>query len=296
MKTCSRCNTPVSDEYKYCLNCGNVLERSSDQEPLPTLVYHAPVATPPTVAPTIANTPQAGSAGASSSLSNNSSRRSSRLPWLIVGGCLVTIIVLAAIIAIQRRAAVSETVATAPTNEVTSTPTPAASAEVLVPNTNQPTPVGSVSPLEKKEPTPTPTPVASANVRNPQSQPSPTARRTEDSSLTPPAPRDEPPLSPLNGDRVYSIRDVTEKARILYKPQPSYSEEARQNNVEGVVVLRVILSAQGTIVGVSVISGLPYGLTERAIAAARQIKFTPAQKDGVPVTVAMQLEYKFNIY
>ena len=240
----------------------DVLERSSDEEPLPTLVYHAPIATPPTVPPTIASAPQA------------------------------------AIIAIQRRAAVSETVTTAPTNEVTSTPTPSSSAEVLVPNTNQPTPVGSVSPLEKKESTPTPTatPVASANVGNPQSRPSPTPRRTDDSSLTPPAPRDEPPVTLIGPDRVYSNREVSERARILSKPQPSYTEEARQNQVEGVVVLRVILSSNGTIVGISVISGLPYGLTERAIAAARQIKFTPAQKDGVPVTVAMQVEYKFNIY
>ena len=292
MKLCSRCNTPVSDEYKYCLNCGNVLDDSSAvvEEPLPTLVYHTPIATPPTVPPTIGP-------DAPSSLSNNSSGRSSHLPWLIVGACIVTIVALVAIIAIQRRAAVTETLTTAPTNEVisTPTPTPASSEAVLVPNTNQPTPVSSVSPQAGKEPTPTrtATPVASANVDNPQSQRSPSPRPINDSSLTPPAPRDEPPGNP---NRVYSNREVSEPARIVSKPQPSYSEEARQNQVQGVVVLRVILSSDGTIVGISVLSGLPHGLTERAIAAARQIKFTPAQKDGVPVTVAMHVEYKFNLY
>jgi hypothetical protein len=37
-------------------------------------------------------------------------------------------------------------------------------------------------------------------------------------------------------------------------------------------------------------------LTERAIAAARQIQFLPAVKDGQLVSVAMQLEYNFNLY
>jgi hypothetical protein len=41
---------------------------------------------------------------------------------------------------------------------------------------------------------------------------------------------------------------------------------------------------------------LPYGLTEAAIAAARQIKFEPATLDGKPVSMFMQLEYNFNLY
>ena len=36
------------------------------------------------------------------------------------------------------------------------------------------------------------------------------------------------------------------------------------------------------------------GLTERAIEAAKRIKFTPAMKDGKPVSVWMQLEYNFS--
>jgi len=47
---------------------------------------------------------------------------------------------------------------------------------------------------------------------------------------------------------------------------------------------------------ISARAGLPYGLTERAIAAARQIKFTPATKDGRPVSMYIQLEYNFNLY
>jgi hypothetical protein len=60
--------------------------------------------------------------------------------------------------------------------------------------------------------------------------------------------------------------------------------------------LRVILKFDGTIGSVTVVSGLPYGLTEKAIAAAKNIRFTPAQKDGVPVSVALQVEYNFSLY
>jgi len=38
------------------------------------------------------------------------------------------------------------------------------------------------------------------------------------------------------------------------------------------------------------------GLTEKAIAAARQIRFVPATRNGQPVSMYMQLEYNFNLY
>jgi hypothetical protein len=46
----------------------------------------------------------------------------------------------------------------------------------------------------------------------------------------------------------------------------------------------------------NVITQLPYGLTERAVEAAKKLKFCPAVKDGKYVSVSMQLEYHFNLY
>jgi outer membrane biosynthesis protein TonB len=37
-------------------------------------------------------------------------------------------------------------------------------------------------------------------------------------------------------------------------------------------------------------------LTEQAIAAARQIRFEPAKKNGVPQTVTNQVQYQFTLY
>jgi TonB family protein len=89
---------------------------------------------------------------------------------------------------------------------------------------------------------------------------------------------------------------VTQELRILSKPKPGYTDAARQNNVTGVVRLKVTFSANGSIAGITPISGLPYGLTEQAIAAARGIRFEPKKIDGVPQTVSKTVEFSFTIY
>ena len=97
-------------------------------------------------------------------------------------------------------------------------------------------------------------------------------------------------------DRVYPTARVTERARVLAKPEPQYTEDARRNQIMGSVVLRVVFSRDGEVTNIRAIHALPFGLTERAIAAARQIRFRPATRDGRPVNVYMQLEYNFNLY
>jgi TonB family protein len=80
------------------------------------------------------------------------------------------------------------------------------------------------------------------------------------------------------------------------KPEPSYTESARAHQVTGTVVLKVVFSSNGLVTNIQVVSGLPDGLTERAIDTARKIKFIPAMKDGKYVSMWMQLEYNFNLY
>lgn len=100
-----------------------------------------------------------------------------------------------------------------------------------------------------------------------------------------------------NGTKdVFSGKDVTTKARVLVKPEPAYTERARQALVTGTVVLRAIFASDGTVKYFLIVKGLPYGLTEAAIRAARKIKFLPATIDGRPVSMFIQLEYNFNLY
>ena len=96
--------------------------------------------------------------------------------------------------------------------------------------------------------------------------------------------------------RTFSGNEVEQRARLLFKPEPQYTEDARKNQITGTVVLRVVFASSGEVVQIRAVRTLPFGLTERAIAAARQIKFAPAMKSGHPVSVFMQLEYNFNLY
>ena len=97
-------------------------------------------------------------------------------------------------------------------------------------------------------------------------------------------------------ERLYKGSEVTLKARVTKKPEPKYTKTARKHAVEGTVVIRCVFSSAGQVTNIHVISGLPDGLTERAVEAAKKIKFIPAMKDGKPVSMWMQLEYNFNLY
>jgi len=78
--------------------------------------------------------------------------------------------------------------------------------------------------------------------------------------------------------------------RILTKPKPPYTDEARRNNVQGKVILKVTFLPSGQIGTISTIKGLPNGLTEQAIAAARSIKFETGK------AVTKSIEYNFTMY
>ncbi len=84
--------------------------------------------------------------------------------------------------------------------------------------------------------------------------------------------------------------------RIISKPDPRYTEEARRNNVKGTVLLHIMCAETGEITQISVVRGLPYGLTERSIAAARLIKFEPAELNGKKVSYPMAVVYRFELY
>ena|SRR3989442_1408725 len=104
------------------------------------------------------------------------------------------------------------------------------------------------------------------------------------------------PQTNPNPERLYKGSEVTLKARVTKKPEPKYTKTARKHAVEGTVVIRCVFSSAGQVTNIHVISGLPDGLTERAVEAAKKIKFIPAMKDGKPVSMWMQLEYNFNLY
>lgn len=86
------------------------------------------------------------------------------------------------------------------------------------------------------------------------------------------------------------------KLIILSKPRALFTDRARQNQIQGKVVLRIAFKKNGKIGKIKVVEGLPDGLSENAVKAAEGIRFEPATKNGKPITVTKNIEYNFNIY
>ena len=86
-----------------------------------------------------------------------------------------------------------------------------------------------------------------------------------------------------------------EPPRLLREVKAIYSEEARRANITGDVVMEVVVRADGTVGSARVTRGLGFGLDERATAAVREWRFTPARRLGVPVDVIVEVAMEFNL-
>jgi TonB family protein len=93
-----------------------------------------------------------------------------------------------------------------------------------------------------------------------------------------------------------TVSTITTPLQIISKPKATYTDAARTNNVQGSVRLKITLLASGQVGSITPVTRLPHGLTEQAIAAARQIRFKPKMINGVAQSVVVTFDYGFNIY
>jgi protein TonB len=80
---------------------------------------------------------------------------------------------------------------------------------------------------------------------------------------------------------------------ILGEVKPDYPSEAKKNDIEGHVRLRVTIDETGLVTAVTVISGPGYGLNEAARDAVKRAKFKPAMKGGEAVGYTITYTYQF---
>ena len=84
-----------------------------------------------------------------------------------------------------------------------------------------------------------------------------------------------------------------EAPRLLREVKADYTEEARQRNITGEVVMEIVVRRDGSIGDVRIIKGLGGGLNDRAIQAVRQWKFAPATRQGTAVDVIVEVAVEF---
>ncbi len=80
---------------------------------------------------------------------------------------------------------------------------------------------------------------------------------------------------------------------ILGEVKIPYPEDAKKNEIEGSVRLKVTLNPEGQVTEVAVISGPGYGLNEAAREALRKFRFKPATKGGEAVGYTFIYTYTF---
>lgn len=88
----------------------------------------------------------------------------------------------------------------------------------------------------------------------------------------------------------------TISVKMIAQPKPPYTTEARQAGITGTIKLAVLFSADRSIGHMITLNGLPNGLTERAVGAARQIVFEPQIVDGKAVSKVKVIQYSFSLY
>jgi protein TonB len=78
----------------------------------------------------------------------------------------------------------------------------------------------------------------------------------------------------------------------LVDVKPVYPDEARRANVQGVVIIEIVIDTQGRVHDARILRSIP-GLDDAALEAVRQWEFTPTAIDGVPVPLVMTVTVNF---
>jgi periplasmic protein TonB len=99
-----------------------------------------------------------------------------------------------------------------------------------------------------------------------------------------------PPTNAAHPPRVSRMME----GNLIYRVQPQYPPLARQARIQGLVVLRAMISREGKIENVQVISGHPM-LVKSAMDAVLQWRYRPYYLNGEPVEVETQVTVNFTL-
>jgi TonB family protein len=101
-------------------------------------------------------------------------------------------------------------------------------------------------------------------------------------------------VPPTRSDLGADLRRKAIPPAVLYKVDPSYSEEARKARLEGTVALSLIVDSTGH-ARIRVVRGLGLGLDEKAVEAVNEWQFRPGVKDGQQVAITATIDVNFRL-
>jgi TonB family protein len=80
-----------------------------------------------------------------------------------------------------------------------------------------------------------------------------------------------------------------------YTNPPLYSDEGRDQRIEGIVTVEVRVAADGSVKGLQVLKGLGHGLDENALLAVRDWRFVPARRNGFAIESSTSIDVEFSL-
>ena len=107
------------------------------------------------------------------------------------------------------------------------------------------------------------------------------------------APPPPPPPKATTPKRI-RVGGQVESAKLIFRPQPEYPPLAKMARIQGTVRLEAIISRDGTIQDLKVVSGHPL-LVKSAIEAVQRWRYQPTLLNGEPVEVITEVDVIFNL-
>jgi TonB family protein len=83
--------------------------------------------------------------------------------------------------------------------------------------------------------------------------------------------------------------------RVIKPSEPGYPEEARQDRLQGFVVLILTVDKAGKPRDIQIVKPLGYGMDQRAVETVATWRFSPALKEGQPIDKEISVEVDFHL-
>jgi len=97
-------------------------------------------------------------------------------------------------------------------------------------------------------------------------------------------------------DQAYQVGNGVRAPQLIKEVKPNYTEGAMRRKVAGLVEMKVVVLADGTVGDdVTITRSLDDELDQQAIIAVKQWTFKPGTKDDKPVRVQVNIEMTFTL-
>jgi TonB family protein len=105
------------------------------------------------------------------------------------------------------------------------------------------------------------------------------------------------PISRSNSDLPQRVRvsQGVSTGLLITRVQPQYPDDAREAHIQGAVVLKALIDANGNVEDLTLVSGHPL-LAPAALEAVKQWKYRPYSLNGQPVKVETQITVNFQLW